>query len=606
MPGIVGIISKNQPDECKSLVQEMIRCTKHESFYVSGTHFVAEMGIYAGWVALEGSFAAKQLFTDERKDIALLLSGECFTDCVSQTQPGRSGDFHSKDDTGWLIQLYEEQGDQFFENLNGLFSGLLIDKKRGRAFLFNDRYGLERLYVCETKSGLYFASEAKALLQVLPDLRAFDEKGVTQFLAFGCTLEWQTLFRGVQLLPGGSLWSVHGSEIRKTRYFASATWESQAPLTEREFESRFKDTFKRILPRYLQSESSIGVSLTGGLDTRMITACLSDIGGKPLCYTFTGQEPTILDSRLAARIAAVCGMAHRNLQIGTDFFSNFAALADKTVYSTDGCFGVLGSHEVYFNRKARELAPMRLTGNFGSEVLRGMSTFKPIGLSRELVSQDLNHHINSVTSGLSRAVGHPVSFAAFREIPWNLFGSLSAGRSQVTFRTPYLDNEIVALAFQAPESLRTSSLVALHLVEENNPSLARIPTDRGRGGGSRGAAYVLRRLFCDVTFKLDYIYSERLPNLLAPFDPLIGRLDAVGILGLHKYLQYRRWFRKELATYLRDALASARVRQMQYWNAGFVARIAKEHVSGRRNYVREINAVLTLAAIERLLFRGVS
>jgi asparagine synthase (glutamine-hydrolysing) len=199
---------------------------------------------------------------------------------------------------------------------------------------------------------------------------------------------------------------------------------------------------------------------------------------------------------------------------------------------------------------------------------------------------------------------HAISFAAFKEIPWNLFGSLAAGRSQVTFRTPYLDNEIVALAFQAPESLRKSALVALQLVQENNPVLAGIPTDRGRGGESRGVAYILGRLFCDVTFKLDYIYSERLPTWLAPFDFLIGHLDAVGILGLHKFLRYRRWLRSELATYLNDALASARARQMPYWNGDFLEGMAKEHISGRRNYVREINAVLTLEAVDRLFLRG--
>jgi asparagine synthase (glutamine-hydrolysing) len=604
MPGIAGIISSNSSDKCQNQLQSMIDCMKYESFYVSGNYCAPELGIYAGWIAIDGSFASRQVFSNERRDIALLLSGECLSDSPDSTKRGQSKDFSQQPSGRSLIELYEKEGDRFFQRLNGLFSGLLIDKRQRQAFLFNDRYGIERLYACETSDGLYFASEAKALLRVLPECRVFDEKGVAQFLTFGCTLQWQTLFRGVQLLPGGSLWTIQKNNIGKGSYFSPSIWESQAPLTETEFESQFKETFKRILPRYLGSTSRLGISLTGGLDTRMITACLPNNGTRPLCYTFTGQTPTILDSRLADRIAAVCGMKHRNLQIGADFFSNFSGLADKTVYITDGCFGVLGAHEVYFNGQARQLAPVRLTGNFGSEVLRGMSTFKPIGLSRELFTQDISQMVDSCAAGLKGANGHPISFAAFREIPWNLFGSLAAGRSQVTFRTPYLDNEIVALAFRVPDSLRNSSLVALNLVKENNPTLARIPTDRGRGGGSQGLAYILRRLFCDVTFKLDYIYSESLPNWLAPFDPLIGRLDAVGILGLHKFLRYRRWLRRELATYLKEALANARTRQMPYWNADFLERMANEHISGQRNYVREINAVLTLEGIDRLLLHG--
>jgi asparagine synthase (glutamine-hydrolysing) len=604
MPGIAGIISNSSTDKCQDMLQSMIGCMKHESFYVSGTYCVPEMAVYAGWTALDGSFASGQVFSNERNDIALLFSGECFPDSGGGSSFGRTEESAQQKSGRSLVALYEKEGDRFFQKLNGLFSGLLIDKRQRQVFLFNDRYGIERLYVCENKEGLYFASEAKALLRVLPELRVFDEAGVAQFLTFGCTLEWQTLFRGIQLLPGGSLWSIQKNHVKKGTYFSPSTWESQAPLTEREFQSRFKETFKRILPRYFNSASRIGVSLTGGLDTRMITACLPNVGAKPVCYTFTGQKPTILDSSLAVRVAEVCGMEHRNLQIDSDFFANFRALADKTVYVTDGCFGVLGAHEVYFNGKARQLSPIRLTGNFGSEVLRGMSTFKPIGLSRELFTQDINRMVDSCAVGVQGAGDHPISFAAFKEIPWNLFGSLAAGRSQVTFRTPYLDNEIVALAFRAPESLRKSALVALQLVKENNPALAGIPTDRGRGGESRGLACILGRLFCDVTFKLDYIYSERLPTWLAPFDPLIGQLDSVGILGLHKFLRYRRWLRSELTTYLNDMLASVRARQMPYWNGDFLEGMAKEHISGRRNYLREINAVLTLEAIDRLFLRG--
>jgi asparagine synthase (glutamine-hydrolysing) len=581
----------------------MIDCMKHERFYVSGKYCVPEMGIYAGWQALNGAFSSGQPFTNEQKDIVLLFSGECLQDFGLETRP-ETGDSRQQALGNYLVGLYEKEGDQFFQRLNGLFSGLLIDKRQRRAFLFNDRYGIERIYLSESREGIFFASEAKALLRVLPELRRFDETGIAQLLTFGCTMDWQTLFRGVELLPGGSLCVVEGNNITKKRYFDPGVWESRPALSEDEFESQFKETFKRILPRYFEPSSPIGVSLTGGFDTRMVTACLPAACAKPTSYTFTGPKPTILDSSLAARIAHACGMEHRNLQIGPEFFANFAALADKTVYVTDGCFGVTGAHEIYFNGKARQLAPTRLTGNFGSEILRGMSTFKPIGLSRELFNKEINQMIDSYATGLKEAEGHPISFAAFREIPWNLFGSLAAGRSQVTFRTPYLDNELVALAFQVPESLRKSSLVALNLVKENNPILGAIPTDRGRGGSGTGPAYLLRRLFCDVTFKLDYIYSESLPNLLAPFDALIGSLDTVGIMGLHKFLRYRRWFRTELKTYLKEALANAQARQMPYWNTNFLERVAAEHISGRRNFVREINAVLTLDAIDRLLLRA--
>ena len=99
--------------------------------------------------------------------------------------------------------------------LNGLFSGLLIDRRRRRAFLFNDRYGVERVYVHQTEDATYFASEAKALLRVLPATRSFDDEGVAQFLTFGCPVEGRTLFRGIRSLEGGSVWTFDGSLVPK-------------------------------------------------------------------------------------------------------------------------------------------------------------------------------------------------------------------------------------------------------------------------------------------------------------------------------------------------------------------------------------------------------
>src|SRR5262249_31350899 len=161
-----------------------------------------------------------------------------------------------------------------------------------------------------------------------------------------------------------------------------------------------------------------------------------------------------------------------------------AAHADRTVYITDGCFGILGAHEIYLNAQARRLAPVRLTGNFGSEILRGVSTFKPVGLSQDLLHPEFGHSLTGSALSVSRE--HPIPFAASWEIPWKLFGSVAAGRSQLTFRTPYLDNELVALAYRAPEDLRRSPLVASRLINANNAALSKIPTDRGFAGDNSG------------------------------------------------------------------------------------------------------------------------
>src|SRR5262245_11613820 len=176
MPGIAGLISQRPSDECQCLVQRMIGALQHESFYTAGSYSAPELGIFAGWVAMEGSFADCQPVLNEQQDIALIFSGECFSDPAIRVQLKQAGHQVNGNNASWLVHHYEEKGQQFFADLNGLFSGLLIDKRQRRAFLFNDRYGMERLYYYEGKEGFFFASEAKALLRILPELRAFDEE----------------------------------------------------------------------------------------------------------------------------------------------------------------------------------------------------------------------------------------------------------------------------------------------------------------------------------------------------------------------------------------------------------------------------------------------
>jgi asparagine synthase (glutamine-hydrolysing) len=501
-----------------------------------------------------------------------------------------------------LLDRYEARGIGVAEDLNGLFGVLAVDEERKQALLFNDRYGVERIYVYERGDVLFFASEAKALLSVVPEARTWDEQGVAQFLKFGSTIDGRTLFRGVRFLPGGSLWRFEAGRLHKDRYFEPSAWEHAQPLDEDTFERRFCEAFKEKLAKYLVADGGVGISITGGLDTRMIMACLPKDGVKAICYTYAGREGETLDVRLGRRVAELCDLRHHVLRIGEDFLRDFGRYVDRTVHVTDGCAGPLQAHEIYFTRLAARLAPVRLTGNFGSEVFRSASTFKPLQLERHLLSPAFVPLIDSVKSPL--AGHHPVTQAAFMEIPWHLFGTLAAARSELTFRTPYLDNDLVELAFKAPMRARRSPSAAFRLIHAMNEQLGAIPTDQGGAAtGGDTVRQLARRLYCRLTFKLDYLHTEGLPTWLSPAAPLLETLARFGLLGQHKYLPYRAWFRNELHTYMHEVLTDPRTRRNPFWNADGLTRVASDHTSGRRNCLREIHAVLALDAVERTLLR---
>jgi asparagine synthase (glutamine-hydrolysing) len=593
MPGIAGIIGNGPPEVHERLVRTMVQAMAYDERFVSGVRSARSMGLHAGWVAHRGSNAAKQC-RDTHGARWALVSGELFPiDGQSAKIPAGPH---------LLLDRYEARGTGFAEDLNGLFSVLLVDENRERALLLNDRYGIERIYVHESGDTLFFASEAKALLSILPELREWDEQGVAQFLKFGSTTDGRTLYRGIRFLPGGSFWRFEAGRLRKDRYFDPRAWECAVPLDTRAYEQRFRKVFRERLPDYLASDGGIGISVTGGLDTRMIMACLPEDHANRICYTYADREGETLDVRLGRTVAQSCGLEHHVLRIGEDFLRGFGQYVDRTVHVTDGCAGPLQAHEIYLTRLAARLAPVRLTGNFGSEVLRSASTFKELNLARHLLSPTVTGLVDAVQVPL--AGHHPVTHAAFMEVPWHLFGILAAARSELTVRTPFLDNELVELAFKAPEEARRSPSAALRLIHSMNERLASIPTDRGRTATGNGTLRELaRRLYCGVTFKFDYWHTEGIPTWLSPVAPLLEVLAHLGLLGQHKFLPYRSWFQNEVRTYLQEVLTDPRTRRSPFWNADGLTRLASDHASGRRNCVREIHAVLTLDAVERMLLR---
>ncbi|MEY4916998.1 MAG: hypothetical protein RL616_911 [Verrucomicrobiota bacterium] len=600
MPGITGIISRRPSAENERVVKTMTATMRHEPFHTSGTFSAPELGVFAGWVAHENSFADKQVFQNETKDIALIFAGECFVDAATKAQLKQVGHTFANN-AGMLVHLYEEHGEKFFNELNGLFSGLLIDQRRKKVFLFNDRYAMERIYWHETESAFYFASEAKALLRVLPELREFDDAGVAEFLAVNCPLGTRTLFRGIERLPGAALWTFENGGVRRESYFSPATWESLPKLAEDVYEKTLRATFLKIAPKYFEHDAKLGVALTGGLDTRMVMACRPPENQNQICYTFTGPAGRTMDDRVAEKVAAALGLEHHLLRLNPDFFTGFAAQADKTVFVTDGTSGIFGAHEIYFHQQARPLAAMRLTGNYGSEILRAISTFKPMGVKPQLFSSQFFPAINAAEVRFAQEKKNPDTFAAFKEIPWNLFGNLAAGRSQISFRTPYLDNELVALSYQCPASIKKSSLPTMRFVKSISPALDRIPTDRGFISDRRGLDIMARRAFAEVTFKLDYHSNFGLPRKLGVLNPIYQpACKLIGVAGLHKFLKYSTWFQKELSSYVRGGVE--RARGGRFWNSEFLGTLAQRHISGQENFCQELHYLLTLETVERTLF----
>lgn len=585
MPGIVGLITRMPKRLAEAELHRMLDAVSHEPFYVTGTWMDESLGVYLGWTAREGSSAGVRPLKSEDGDV-LALSGEEYS------EPGLACDFDRR-----------VVGSSFPASLNGRFHGLLVNRRGQSATLFNDRYGLHRVYYHESVDTFYFAAETKAILAARPELRCVDERSLGEFVACGCVLENRTLFKGISVLPPASAWRCRqGAVDRRHSYFRPREWEEQSILDPEPYYEELRATFSRILPRYFGGSQRIGMSLTGGLDTRMVMAWIRPAPGSLPCYSFGSTFRDTHDVRVARTVAAACRQPFSVIPIGTEFLTRFAEFAERTIYLTDGCVGVNHSSDLYANERAREIAPIRLTGNYGGEVLRQVRAFKPHDPAPGLFRPEFSAHIRQSHDTYAASVAvHPLSFAVFRQAPWHHYGLLALEESQLALRSPYLDNDLVKTAFRAPNTVLANSRVCLRLIGDGSARLRSIPTDRGLAGQRGRLSGALSQGYLEGTFKAEYAYDYGMPQWAAPIDRHLAFFHPERLfLGRHKFTHFRLWYRTVLAGYVKEMLLDRRTLGRPYLHPSVLETMVRGHLRGNRNYTTEIHKVLTLELIHRL------
>jgi asparagine synthase (glutamine-hydrolysing) len=605
MPGIFGIVANGSYQEHKETLEAMAKSTTHESFYTSGRYSNQQLGVWAGWSCQSGSFADCLPVWNEQKDICCLFSGELFPE-HDEIERLKIGHQFRTSNASYLVHLYEEIGLKFVPKLNGWFSGLLIDLREGKIFLFNDRYGMDRIYFHEDETGFYFASEAKALLKVLPKTRNLEPRSFAEFLTCGCVLQNRALFSGISVLPGGSLWTFsEGRLSQKEPYFDRRSWENQPQLAPSDYYEKFKLTWKRILPRYFRAGEPSALSLTGGVDSRMMLAWLNPEPDTLPCYTWGSQYRDCWDVRLARKIAGICRQPHRTIPLDGTFLSEFPTLAEKAVHESDGTADVTGAIDMYLQPLAREIAPIRLSGGNGNESLRQKISFKPAFPKADLFAGELVPLIQAAAETYATELNdHRVSFCVFKQAPWYSRKVFALERSQLVLRTPYLDNDLVALAYQAPPECLDISF-PLRLISEGNPALAEVWTDRGFNLRPAPGTRRARRLLQEFTFKAEYAYDVGMPQWLARIDHVLSPLHLEKVfLGRHKTYHFRVWFRDELADYVKEILLDSRSLQRPYLRRRQVENTIKEHVNGSGNHTDEIIRLLTVELMQKKLLES--
>jgi asparagine synthase (glutamine-hydrolysing) len=218
----------------------------------------------------------------------------------------------------------------------------------------------------------------------------------------------------------------------------------------------------------------------------------------------------------------------------------------------------------------------------------------------ELFPAELRSAIRRARETYSQLIQtHPLSFAVFRQAPWHHHGLSALEQTQITVRSPFLDNDIVRTVFRAPDSSLTSEAACLRLIDAGEPRLGRIRTDRGPM--HRGLWPAARRAGIELTRKAEYASDYGMPQWIVPIDRLLAGVPLERLfLGRHKFFHFRLWYRDLLSRYVRDTLLDPLALSRSYVEPARVKSLVDSHTAGRGNYTLEIHKLLTLELIHRL------
>jgi len=541
------------------------------------------------------------------KDIVLFFYGEHHADTADiQGLISEEHDNVAKN-ARYVLHLYEKNGQGFLRQLNGWYHGVIVDLRTREIKIFNDRFGIQRLYYFKDEASQLFASEAKAILKVRKDLRRLDPQSVGELLSCDCVLEGRTLFSNLHTLPPASIWKFSNCELqKKASYFNQEEWEKQSVLSMEELYERLEALFPRVMARYLNGGLPIGVSLSGGLDTRQVMANIDHERYRIPCYTFKGMHRESFDVKLARKVAVACGQHFETLQLDKDYLNEFPESATRTIFLSDGCLSACGSYELYLNKLARNVAPVRLTGNFGSEVFRDLWGVKAIYPDTNLIHPDYHRYLQQAMHTFEQVSDcHNLSFCVFRQAPWHGYGRLAVEQSQVVLRTPFLDNDLIGLMYQASTAARSTTQLQWQLIAHENPTLVKIPTDRGLRGHQSMLSSRWAYLRTYFQFKADYLYKSGMPQWLEKIHYFLGPLSPERlIIGSHRFTHFRIWFRNELAGFIKEVLLSPRTLQRPHVKKDVLESMVLRHIKGERNYTYEIEKMLTMELIYRQFIEG--
>ena len=314
-----------------------------------------------------------QPISNEDGRLVVVCNGEIYNFRALRAQLEAKGHcFATHSDSEVIVHLYEERGDRFLQDLEGMFALALWDRRARRLIVARDPLGIKPLYYSLLGGQFAFASEAKALLE-LPYLRArLDPAALAQYFAVGYVCAPNSLFEGIRKLEPGEAMFIENGRPTLQRFWHLPT-EVDESLSERDWVEATRTEIDRAVRDQMVSDVPIGAFLSGGIDSSSVVALMSkhtDHPVKTYSIGFRGSSGAELYNELpyARLVAQAFRTAHREIIVQPDV----AALLPGLIWHMDEPVADAAFITTYLVSKfAREDVTVILSGVGGDELFGG-------------------------------------------------------------------------------------------------------------------------------------------------------------------------------------------------------------------------------------------
>ncbi len=315
MCGIAGIVpmdpTRGLDAEAESLVRRMTDRMAYRGPNGSGTALLNGACLGHRRLSIIDLAGGAQPMWDHTGSLCIVFNGEIYNFPELRQELEMDGAiFVTRSDTEVILEAYRRWGTACLDRLDGMFAFALWDAPARRLFGARDRFGKKPFFYTIQKGFFHFASELSCLRE-LPGLSfTLDEHALMRYLAYQYVPCPDTMFKEALQLPPASGFVLEKGSFSIFRYWELPLSES-VPTDETEACEELNRLMRAAVRRRLISDVPLGVFLSGGIDSSIVTGLMADISDTPVrSFSIGFQEASYDESRYAHIVADAFSTKH--------------------------------------------------------------------------------------------------------------------------------------------------------------------------------------------------------------------------------------------------------------------------------------------------------